>query len=136
MFAPFSYWLRITSQRATMGPSRSSRNKAKQTRLEFQPLSPSASVKKSYATSIQDRLANVRFRGSRPRARSPSSIEGDQQSLPTPQATSPARMGPESELIHVPVSHRNPLTYINSNSKFIAAQQSQNLARYSTTVHL
>jgi hypothetical protein len=69
--------------------SRSLRAKAKQTRLAFSPLPSSSPAKHTYSSSVQDRLANVRYTGSRNRVpSSPPQPDVKQESLPTPEPSS------------------------------------------------
>lgn len=69
--------------------SRSARQK-KQTRLSFQPLPSSSPSKNYYSTAVQDRLASVRFEGSKtpPTRATRSSTTKKQPALPTPEPSS------------------------------------------------
>ncbi|KAK5049126.1 hypothetical protein LTR84_005549 [Exophiala bonariae] len=76
---------------------RSARSKARQTTLQFSPLSSSSPAKQSYSPSVQGRLAAVRYGGAKVNARATAErhaqiqdqdLPGEEFSLPTPEPSS------------------------------------------------
>ncbi|KAJ9662898.1 hypothetical protein H2198_001126 [Neophaeococcomyces mojaviensis] len=66
------------------------RQQKKQSRLSFQPLPTSSPVKGEYSPAVQDRLANVRYGGSKltPKRITRSTTHDDVEALPTPEPSS------------------------------------------------
>ncbi|KAG9791514.1 hypothetical protein ABEF93_000979 [Exophiala dermatitidis] len=73
-------------------PRRSARNQKRQTTLQFSPLPSSSPAKSGYSPAVQNRLASVRYQGSKHASKTPQDGEDDKvgltAALPTPEPSS------------------------------------------------
>lgn len=64
------------------------RQQKKQSRLSFEPLPSSSPAKNAFSSAVQDRLASVRFVGSKSTERSDREVRDAAENLPTPEPSS------------------------------------------------
>ena len=87
--------------------SRKTRSQIRQTHLNFSPLPSSSPSRAEYPSAINDRLANVRYKGSRARLHS-DSVESQTESLLTPDPSSQVEGG-EPDLPPTSTTSKSPI---------------------------
>lgn len=92
------------------------RQQKKQTRLSFEPLPSSSPAKDAFSSAIKDRLASVRFEGSKSPRRSNRGIRDAGDDLPTPDPSSQPQGRWSSPLSDAPSTPRK-------NSNELGSQQ-------------
>ncbi|KAL2429520.1 hypothetical protein ABEF95_005760 [Exophiala dermatitidis] len=103
----------MASRRGASAPRRSTRNQERQTTLQFSPLPSSSPAKSGYSPAVQNRLASIRYQGSKHASKKPQDGEDDNvghtPALPTPEPSSQV-----GESHHVPV--RSPTRTVSPSS--------------------